>query len=462
MYIKNLKELQDKVNSYNSDFLFRGQTKNYSNEKYQNSFLTSFERQPCVPSFHIKWNYYCYNILKWLSIQNFFSYEEDDDIEKYVQALLQHYGWRSNFIDLSSNIAVSSFFASFKYEDNRTIQMVEDCYENGVFDMRNTSRYIKSTEEYGVIYVFDKSLLEMNAKSSLINLQDCLCDENLRPIRQNGYLIENIDNSLNDILNASLKEVLFIETNVLIDYCMKENIDQDYLFPSNDIDIIYKELLSLPRKEFIDEQGKRTNFYKQPFFIPEYNINFNKFKDKSVAFYSTKWLIDDFMEFCDKKRKNNMEVFFRTAYKIKVYDDTPFHISPAIDLSINGLKVFDYIKERQKIIIEFNNIFKYSLNADCEYQKGIICEYISDSVKISELGVIYTGKQIQGMYAKLPYYYTFKDNKFCKIKGENECMCNDYELHIHLLKVVQVLLEGYLNGQIKGKTYGKLLELFKE
>ncbi len=53
MYIKNLKELQDKVNSYNSDFLFRGQTKNYSNEKYQNSFLTSFERQPCVPSFHI-------------------------------------------------------------------------------------------------------------------------------------------------------------------------------------------------------------------------------------------------------------------------------------------------------------------------------------------------------------------------------------------------------------------------
>lgn len=131
-------------------------------------------------------------------------------------------------------------------------------------------------------------------------------------------------------------------------------------------------------------------------------------------------------------------------------------------MSINGLKVLDYIKEKQKIIIEFNNIFKYSLNADCEYQKGIICEYISESIKISELGVIYAGKQIQGMYAKLPYYYTLKDNEFCKIKGENECICNDDELHIHLFKVVQVLLGGYLNGQIKGKTCEKLLELFKE
>src|SRR5687768_9641214 len=96
--------------------LFRGQTDFYTHENGEVSVPTTFERKGCVPPLMIKWSHYAQEALR------VFRGGHDHDLSLSLsQALLQHYGWRSFFIDLTKSPEVACWFASHAFSSPHQI-----------------------------------------------------------------------------------------------------------------------------------------------------------------------------------------------------------------------------------------------------------------------------------------------------------------------------------------------------
>ena len=76
------------------NFLYRGQTKHYGGLNSP-AIMTSFDRHGCIPPKMMKWSYYAHGALK-------YALGHAVDSMEFVQAVLQHYGWRSFYLDLTS------------------------------------------------------------------------------------------------------------------------------------------------------------------------------------------------------------------------------------------------------------------------------------------------------------------------------------------------------------------------
>lgn len=112
---------------YGPGVLYRGQVKHYLDPNGYPSLSTSFQRQGCIPDSMIKWTFYAKRALQNLVR----GWEETGDIATN-QAILQHYGFRSFFIDATGDPRVAAWFASNKYESNYQLNLVEDCFEDPV------------------------------------------------------------------------------------------------------------------------------------------------------------------------------------------------------------------------------------------------------------------------------------------------------------------------------------------
>jgi len=114
--------------------LFRGQVAYYEKDG-RPSVVTSFDRRGCIPSQMLKWCRYADNVLHtYISAAG--------TSQAFTQALLQHYGWRSFYVDCSASAAVAAWFASHVYAQRQTVELCEDCEEDPVMlvkRMRATS-----------------------------------------------------------------------------------------------------------------------------------------------------------------------------------------------------------------------------------------------------------------------------------------------------------------------------------
>jgi len=122
---RTVQELMGLIAKLGDGVLFRGQTAHYEKDGVP-SIVTSFDRQGCIPPLMLKWARYANNLL------DTFIGPEAHTLD-FSQALLQHYGWRSFYIDCSASAAVSAWFASHRYSDKSTIEIAEDYEERPMF-----------------------------------------------------------------------------------------------------------------------------------------------------------------------------------------------------------------------------------------------------------------------------------------------------------------------------------------
>lgn len=132
-------ELRHALAEVDGGALFRGQVAYY--EKYGHpSVVTSFDRRGCIPSQMLKWCRYADNVL-------------DTYIRAagkpltFSQALLQHYGRRSFYVDCSASAAVAAWFASHVYSERQTIELCEDCEERPVMLVKRRPTLDSSSTE---------------------------------------------------------------------------------------------------------------------------------------------------------------------------------------------------------------------------------------------------------------------------------------------------------------------------
>ena len=147
--VTTLAELTELLESFGQDTLYRGQTAHFVKGGTP-SVVTSFDRKGCIPSVMLKWSRYATHVLQ--------AYVGDAaDAPDFMQALLQHYGWRSFYVDCSTSAAVAAWFASHEYSDKPLIDLSEDCDERPVMLIKKRARYAP-TDGTGHLYVFDRSV----------------------------------------------------------------------------------------------------------------------------------------------------------------------------------------------------------------------------------------------------------------------------------------------------------------
>lgn len=438
--INTMEELLDKLSFFSKEnYLYRGQIKNYSDGNYEYSFQTSFDRVRCIPYYQIKWQYYCNLILDIMTNEKWINNIVEINRLKYVEALMQHYGWRSRFIDLTSNPLVSIFFACYTFSKKTVMYAMEDCYENFLIEVKNEATYNVGDNEYGYLYAINHEKLASKYPNMLINLKEGLVYTDLRPVRQAGYLLENCDGKLNSVMSECIVEVLKIDKNVLLECCHLNNITVKWLFPSNEIDFIYNMLLSMPRKEYVFD-GIGSNFFQKPLIIPEYNIEFRKFQVPEVAYYSQYWtrdIVDQNINFL--KYQNSRE------YRCK--DDFIFHILPSIDNRMECKELLETLLEHNSILIEFDNIFQGYFIEEDVYQKAIYIEKEEDIISFSEIGVQVNGRVKRGIVSFPSIYFRNIDNTYLEyVKHEDKCKCGNMKRQFHSVSIAIALFKGLKEG----------------
>ena len=235
--IKSVDELETHFLKYKSGYLFRGQVKHYVDSNGFTSIPTSFSRHGCIPDVMFKWTHYAKAMIRGFSGADYF----DMDLE-LSQAILQHYGWRSFYVDLTRSSSIACWFASNAYEESKSIHMSEDIHENPVWLVHKDAKH-SQPEGVGHIYIVDCFALE-TLGIKIHDLASLKEDEGrLRFHAQQACLVGNLNDRLPPQVITSHIEV---SSSVLKDYCEKQRInDVSDVFPSSKADFVCKRAINL-------------------------------------------------------------------------------------------------------------------------------------------------------------------------------------------------------------------------
>lgn len=445
--IHEYSELLNVIQKYNNQqkYVFRGQAQNHPTKGYPYSFSVTFERHGCIPSAKSKWEYYCYNALKMIFGQDIYEKLPYHQMLTYVDALLQHYGWRSMQLDVSKSINAALYFAGYSYNQKDIIVSMQDYAGNPVMDVGRKAFYSENTNEFGYIFIFDKDILISNTHVNFTDLTIANIHNDCRPVRQQGCVISTFPYPIDDEIINSIHEVYKIKAELLVAYCNNHHIDQTSLFPSESEDHIYSFLLSLPRKEAVLDKGKKSGFFIKDLDIPEYGSTDIKRKSPSTAFYSSFWIFDNIGDF----EKDNTGVLPKNYTYYKCQADFYHYFSK--EGSYYEMPDFiSLIRAKKEIILEFDNIYRHYSTSQTQYQKGIRFVLTDKVIAVYEIFVNYAGRNILGFGELIPRYYKIiSDIEVVPIRIEGDCPCDDHDRHLHKLLVgkyfAQMLKEGYLS-----------------
>lgn len=429
--IQSIEKLNDIMSNYKSGYFFRGQCQHYTHDNDGSvSIPSSFERHGCVPPQMFKWTHYAKAILRAVGVGNY------NDVDfKTTQAILQHYGWRSFYIDITKSENIAYWFASNKHSDKKYTQhMCEDIEENSVILFHNEAYYNPSPLVTGHIYVIDKLALEslnlgvydldsINAENGQFRFHSqraCLCD------CIQGFLPEQV-------ISAHLE----IDTEILEHVCQSSGLSStESLFPFENHDHILRMLLSLPWKRI--ESDFPIPFYGRTLDLPNYNVSFNKRLNSGTILFSQHSVREEYV--------NLDENIFSQAVFIDVpetfYYTTPEHIE---------LKhIADLISKNDIVVIEYDSIVVHpEIRDGYEVEKGIcIRRHSNNEWEVSGLSLEHPSSIINGVIISTGWRYKIDNGKFQLLQSDENCPCNNDLRHNRHIDVLYLLEYNFNKGSI--------------
>ena len=232
-------QVRKAINGISPDALYRGQTKEYLNPDGTPNIVTSFSRQGCIPDRMLKWYHYARTLLA--TFVKDFDPRSDMAID---QAILQHYGWRSFFVDATSNPVVAAWFACNRYEGSRHVELCEDCWEDPVLKIREYAQYHPS-QSVGCIYAISRKALRSRNINAVDLVEITTVKGTPRFLSQSAFMIGHLTAPLpSDCVIAKITA----PAEVLAAYVADSDptLSMEKLFPNTDADPVLSALLSLP------------------------------------------------------------------------------------------------------------------------------------------------------------------------------------------------------------------------
>lgn len=337
-------------------------------------------------------------------------------------AILQHYGYATDYVDLTTDLDVAIFFATQKLEFQRSI------FGNAPPRPLNKAKYHPHSSGYGIIHIFQfpKSLLESKILVDLSTLGSSF----LRPQKQSGYLFK-----LPEPTNNNIQQYSHFRLNIDRSQIASVHREED-LFPSNQADEVYGELVNF---KYLSFYNKGTHFAFNLLDLPLYTSCDRDHKRDDLTIFSPEAyfhfqalnidaaISDSIWTNCEIKDSEKIMVSERTWNSIKVSMDCfDFH-----DFDFFTTPIFVEICQdyHGKYEISEPPFVAHYLMKTADNRLIKLLTFIADSEK--EVPSIYNSHT----FAVGP------NNKLIHQAIEGDCTCESPLSHLNdLLKVMFVIL----------------------
>lgn len=424
--IAKLRGYLERFSGQNGRVLFRGQCRHYTGSDGRVSMVSSFGRQGCIPPLMRKWTHYGFDILQTLSPAD--SHDSlKEDSAALVQALLQHYGWRSFFLDLTASPAVASWFASHRHSSKTMLDASEDCHESDVLLFRQRSTYAPSSAE-GYVYLLSVDAIERHGLRCIDLAGSITSNFRSRFSVQRAWLAGPSKNAFPaDCVIARIAA----PCELLAEMAAADGLSSaDDLFPSRIDDVFLKLLLSVPW-DALDENGGQQVF-RRALLLPEYDYRFEKTRPASDAFVTPFWLSED-AGFCEDARCST----WLQVSEIALYanqPEEPFAFPVLNSLLTNG-----------GVGVEVDAIMRLAeRHESSSYRKGLVIERRSaDVVQVMSLTVDHPGCLVEGAGVEEGWFYRIDgDGIWHRFEHSEQCSCNNPRRHEQLFWALHAIERG--------------------
>lgn len=425
-------DLRQVLSEFDGNALFRGQVAHHVKDGLP-SVVTSFDRKGCIPSQMMKWSRYASNVL------DAYIGEAGDSLG-FTQALLQHYGWRSFYVDCSVTAAVAAWFASHVYSEKTIIELCEDCEEDPVMLVKRMAKYDFAKGD-GHVYVFDHAISD--ARVGLTDLS-ALKVEGARPRTeaQDAWLIGPLRNR--EVPAECFLAHITASCAVFREYAAEEGlVDTERLFPSTKEDPILRALLGLPWKKIEDSAGEvgMIPFFRRALDLPEYHDSFVKIASPGTAFFQGARVAD--YGSIDGEQFGGITVPVPELAIFGSADEAPLRFP----------KVMELLGAHRSVAFEIDELIQHiTMRGMIIYQKGIIVRaHEPQLIELCELAVEHPGLEMTGAGINGGWYYRVSEDGLWK-REENaeQCSCGNDKVHLRHVSALHII-EAYLFAPAKFK-----------
>lgn len=249
---ESLEELSAVLADYSTGHLFRGQAQHYTTDSGNPSIVSSFSRKGCTPETTRKWTFWAQLVLDLLGAP----FDEN-----LGMALMQHYGWRSFYVDVTSDTAVAAWFAAHKLQVTQAFDLPQHL---SVVMEHEIGNYSLADGDVS-LYVFNIDEVQRHGYS-VENLATYLTDPSCRPVRQRAWAMGPL-NRFNPTLNPScIAARVVAPVSVMQGYAASHGLwSPADLFPPPERDFV---LAFLEQQPWINTA---ENAYVRSFRYPNYH-----------------------------------------------------------------------------------------------------------------------------------------------------------------------------------------------
>ncbi|MBL0866741.1 FRG domain-containing protein [Pectobacterium carotovorum] len=416
--VASIQELKTILGEFGSGALFRGQVDQYGSDDLP-KMNTSFSRKGCIPSLMQRWIHYASFALAAL-----LGRDHQEVSFEFTQAVLQHYGWRTFFLDASSNPAVSAWFASHICSEDRSVELCEDCFEDPVFLVKKRAKY-DYRDGIGYLYVLSKDELN-RSEIGLIDLASIeFPDHRPRFHVQQAWLLGPIHKDLPvDCVHARIEA----PRSVFRAYANEQGlITTENLFPDIRHDPVLEILSSMPWKHRLlpNEKSDDLKFFCQPLELPEYHESFRKRNPPHVAFYEG--------AVSGAEMRSDVAVF--ETPEIVVYG-----FAPIVTMKFpNVLKLLQ--DEKTHIVFEIDSLVRRPGRLNADYLKGVAVSKVERGLfAVADFIVNHPGRQLHGCGINQGWHYRIdNDGKWIRQISSEDCSCGNNSIHYHHLSMLTII-----------------------
>ena len=418
LHANTVAELEQLLAPFDDECLFRGQTGAYLDTDGAPILNSSFARKGCIPPLMLKWSFFVRELLR----RGGFDVTRPDALS-FNQGLLQHYGWRSFFVDLSSSKAVAAWFASHAFESKNGWNFCENSFEEPVMLSVQRAHYAEA-QGTGNLYVLSKEGLKKGGHT-LVDLDgELTTDCPTRYHAQHAWLASIFLQQTRLEVSAIIAHVT-APVDVLRDYAAIDGFKStDDLFPGPDKDKMLDHLLSLPRIR-LHTPGAPFPYFSRSLDIPEYQDSFVKHLPTTSALAAPLWV-------SDKVTNANNSLWLR------VQEETFYGVT---DANVEMPRLAAYFRDNVVTHIETDGLICFPMvEGSSTYDKGIVVR--RDDAGLYEIGsltVDYRSDRLTAIGISRGYRYNLDGNRFIRVPSEDDCPCADPEKHRYHLQALAVL-----------------------
>ena len=414
----SLDELKCVFEPFMDGHLFRGQTQDFSDDS-QTGIRTSFDRHGCQPGLMLQWSHYARFALNLISQGAL----ESPSIE-LTQAILQHYGWRSFYLDVSSSAGVASWFASNRWQGKRVGELVEDCFERPVFLRWFSATYHEDDDGPGFIYVIPKDGLE-EFDLSVVPLDEIPCIDGCPRFQaQQASLIGSFQNRPlpKKCVTAKVSAPKAVLRELAAEAGITEAAD---LFPPKTDDPFLEALLSLPWLQLGSNSDGHIPVFTRSLEVPEYRRSVRKHMPPNAAFYNGSSVPRDSIPDIRFISVPNVTVFGQADV---VAEEFP--------------RVYELVRRYGRVAFEIETLtwLPESVTRG-DFGKGLFLESCDDQVvSVSDLIVSWHGRELMGAGSNAGWHYKVDGNgAWERMEHQNDCPCENHWRHSQHLSVLTII-----------------------